>query len=154
MSKITFQKEKLSCIEGELKPLLVQHYEEIAAYQDRIELAPDWSKYYALEEQGILKIATVRDSGELVGYYICLVLPNLHYSKDLYSVNDIVLIKPEYRNQMVGVGLFKFVEGWMHQLGVSVMTMHMKTKQPFDKLCEGLGWDYMERLYTKCLKEA
>ena len=152
MSKITYQKEKLSVIEEELKPLLLEHYKEIAAYQDKIALAPDWSRYYTLEDSGILKIATVRDGGVLVGYYIAMVVPNLHYSEDLYAVNDIVLIKPEYRNAKGGVGLFTFMEGWMRELGVSVMTMHMKTSLPFDKLCEGMGWDYMERSYTKCIK--
>lgn len=149
---ITYQREKLFEIEDELRPILDEHYEEIAMYRDKIKLVPDWSRYYALEDNDILKIATVRDSGELVGYYIIMVVPNIHYSDDLYAVNDIVLIKPEYRNAKVGIGLFSFVEVWMKELGVSVMTMHMKTSQPFDKLCEGLGWDYCERLYTKCIK--
>lgn len=153
MSNITYKQEKLVDIKEELEPLLVLHYEEIAAYKDKVKLAPDWDRYFGLEEQGILHIYTVRDSGVLVGYYICMVVPNLHYSNDLYSVNDIVLIKPEYRSAKVGLGLFQFVEDEMRKLGVSVMTMHMKTKQPFDNLCIGLGWDYLERLYTKCIKE-
>lgn len=152
MSNITFGKEKLKDIKEELIPLLNLHYEEIAAYQDKIKLAPDWDRYDQLDEADILKIATVRDDGELVGYYISMVLPNLHYSEDLYGTNDIVLIRPEYRSAKVGLGLFQFVEDWMKELGVSVMTMHMKTFQPFDDLCIGLGWDYMERLYTKCIK--
>ena len=147
-----YSKEKLLNCKEELIPLLEEHYKEIAAYQDKINLAPDWKKYKQLDEAGILNIFTMRDKGILVGYYICMVLPNLHYSEDLYSVNDIVLIKPEYRNQLNGVELFLYVEEEMLKLGVSVMTMHMKTSLPFDKLCEGLGWDYMERLYTKCLK--
>jgi len=151
---ITYQEEKLSKIEEELRPMLVEHYHEIAMYKDKISLVPDWDRYYTLEDSGILKVATVRDSGILVGYYIIMVVPNLHYSEDLYAVNDIVLIKPEYRNAKIGVGLFSFVENWMRDLGVSVMTMHMKTSQPFDKLCEGMGWDYTERLYTKCIKES
>jgi len=152
MFNIRYTKEKLADIKEELEPLLVEHYKEIAAYQDKIELAPDWERYKTLEESGILKIVTVRDLGELIGYYVFLLIPNLHYSKDLYAVNDIVLIKPEYRNSKIGVGLFNYVECWAKALGVSVMTMHMKTALPFDKLCEGLGWDYLERLYTKCIK--
>lgn len=150
---ITYTKEKLEDVRGEIEPLLVSHYKEIAMYQDKIELSPDWQKYQTLEDAGVLKIACVRDEGELVGYYICFVLPNPHYSNDLYAMNDIVLIKPQYRNAQVGLKLFQFVEEWMKEEGVSVMTVHMKTSLPFDKLCEGLGWDYAERLYTKCIKE-
>jgi GNAT superfamily N-acetyltransferase len=153
MSNITYHKEKLFDIKEEIEPILVQHYEEIAAYTDVIELAPDWDRYKTLEEAGILKVMTVRDDGVLVGYYVTMLVPNLHYSKDFYAVNDIVLIKPEYRNAKVGLGLFQEVEKWMREEGASVMTMHMKVKQPFDELCQGLGWDYMERIYTKCIKE-
>lgn len=150
---ITYQKEKLFDIFEEIEPLLEKHYEEVAVYKDKIEYAPDWVKYKSLEDGDMLKVATVRDDGKLVGYYFCIVTPNLHYSKDVYSVNDIVLIKPEYRNAKVGVGLFQYVEEWMKELGVSVMSMHMKTFLPFDSLCKGLDWDYTERLYLKCIKE-
>lgn len=150
---ITYHKEKLCDIKEEIAPLLVEHYKEIAMYKDKVQLAPDWEKYDMMDKADILKIVTVRDNGELVGYYLSMVIPNPHYSRDLFAVNDIVLIKPEYRNAKVGVGLFQYVEAWMKDLGVSVMTVHMKTFLPFDKLCEGLGWDYAERLYTKCIKE-
>ena len=150
---ITYHKEKMFDILEELNPLLEAHYKEVAVYQDKIEYAPDWERYESLEKGDVLKVATVRDNGVLVGYYLTMVVPNLHYSKDLYGVNDIVLIKPEYRNAKVGMGLFLFVEEWMKDLGVSVMSMHMKTFLPFDKLCEGLDWDYTERLYLKCIKE-
>ena len=150
---IEYGREKLSDIKEELLPLLEDHYEEVAMYRDKIQLSPDWDKYLTLESLDMLCIATVRDEGVLVGYYICLVISNPHYSGDLYSINDIVLIKKEYRNEKVGVGLFLYVEKWMRERGVSVMSVHMKTFLPFDKLCEGLGWDYAERLYTKCIKE-
>ena len=150
---ITYNKEKLFDIVDEIKPILVEHYKEVAMYKDKIQLAPNWEQYEMMEKAGVLKLVTVRDDKTLVGYYVTMVIPNPHYSKDLFAVNDIVLIKPEYRNAKVGVGLFKYVENWMKDLGVSVMTVHMKTFLPFDKLCEGLGWDYAERLYTKCIKE-
>lgn len=154
MYNITYQKERLKDIKEELIPLLEEHYREIAAYQDKIKLSPQWETYHTLDEGGFLKISTVRDNGKLVGYYINIVTPSLHYSEDIYATNDIVLIKPKYRNASVGSGLFKFTESWMKELGVSVMSVHMKVKQPFDDLCLKLGWDYTERLYTKCIKEA
>lgn len=154
MSNITYHKEKLFDIKEEIEPILVQHYEEVAAYTDVIELAPDWDRYKTLEGAGILKVMTVRDDGVLVGYYLAMLVPSLHSSKDLYAVNDIVLIKPEYRKAKIGVGLFQEVEKWMKEEGASVMTVQMKVKQPFDELCQGLGWDCMERVYTKCIKEA
>lgn len=153
MSNITYQKELFEDIKLEIQPLLVQHWEEVAMYKDNVPLAPDWSRYQDMEDKGVLHIVTVRDNGTLVGYYVTMIVQGLHYRFTKYGVNDIVLIKPEYRNAGVGLGLFRKVEELLREEGVEVMTVHMKTFIPFDTLCEGLGFDYAERLYTKYLGE-
>lgn len=153
MGNITYQQELYSDIALEIQPLLVQHYEEVAMYKDKVPLAPDWKRYKDMEERGILHVVTVRDDGVLVGYYVTMIVEGLHYRFTKYGVNDIVLIKPEYRNAGVGLGLFRKVEALLKEVGVEVMTVHMKTYIPFDSLCEGLGFDYAERLYTKYIGE-
>lgn len=150
MFNLTYQKENFSDIKYELQPLLEKHWEEVAIYKDKVPYAPDWERYHNLESSGQLHIVTVRDAGELVGYYVSIISQGLHYRFTKYAINDIVLIKPEYRNARVGVDLFKYTERLLkEQEGVAVMTVHMKTFLPFDSLCEGLGFDYAERLYTK-----
>lgn len=149
MSKITYQYEELEDIKFEIQPLLYEHWEEIAMYKDKVELAPDWVRYQAMADAGNLHIVTVRDNGILVGYFITLIVKGLHYKYTTYGMNDIVLIKPEYRNSGVGKKLFETVEASLKEKGVNVMTIHMKTYAPFDSLCESLGFDYAERLYTK-----
>jgi len=149
MSKITYQQEDLSDIKFEIQPLLYQHWQEIAMYKDKIDLEPDWARYDELAESGKLHIVTVRDDGELVGYYVTVITKGLHYKNTVYGINDILLLKPEYRNLGVGKNLFKFAEDLLRMEGVTVMTVHMKSYQPFDALCENLGFDYAERLYTK-----
>lgn len=151
MYNITFQKELFKDIKLEIQPLLVQHWEEVAMYKDKVPLAPDWVRYQSMEDNGILHIVTVRDKDILVGYYVTMIVDGLHYRYTKYGVNDIVLIKPEYRNSGVGLGLFRKVEELLKEEGVNVMSVHMKTYIPFDSLCEGLGFDYAERLYTKYL---
>jgi len=136
------------CLE-ELKPLLHKHYEEIAMYQDRIEFDPDYEAYYRLEEAGALHIVTVRDDGEIVGYYVSFVHAHMHYKQDKFSVNDILFIDEAYRGSTVGYRLIKYVEKKLREIGVTVMTIHMKTEFPFERLCESLGMDKAEYLYTK-----
>lgn len=149
MSKITYQQEALEDIKFEIQPLLYEHWKEIAMYKDKVDLAPDWARYRGLEESGALHVVTVRDDGVLVGYYVTLIVQGLHYRNTLYGMNDIVIIKPEYRNAGVGKKLFETVEAMLKEKGVQVMTMHMKTYAPFDELCLALNYDYAERLYTK-----
>lgn len=154
LSKITFQEEVLSeDLITEMEPLLKDHYEEIAMYRDKIKLAPDYDRYFLLQEKGFLSIITVRDEGELIGYCVTFITPHLHYSEDLYASNDVILLSKPYRKGMLAVRLFKFLEAKMKERGASILTMHMKTSSPFDTLMERRGWDYAERIYTKCIKE-
>ena len=150
---IEYNVEKLSnCLE-ELKPLLASHYEEVAMYKDKINFNPDYARYKVLEEAGALHIVVARDAEELVGYFICFLMPHLHYKDNLYAVNDIVYIKEELRSSKAGLDMFNYAENSLRSLGASVLCIHMKTSLPFDSLCEGLGYDYAERNYTKYIGE-
>lgn len=150
---VIFNVEKYDDCFEEVLPLLQDHYEEVAMYQDNIELNPDYSKYKELCDNGALHIVTARDEGELVGYFISIIVDHIHYKDHKYALNDIVFLKQHYRNQRSGVGLFQYAENALKDLGVSVITIHMKTKLPFDALCKGLGYDYAERNYSKYIGE-
>lgn len=135
-----------------LEFLIEEHYEEIAHNKEKIRLKPDWNRYFQLESQGLLLCCGAYDGDRLVGYYISFVMPNLHYSDDLFAVCDIVFILPEYRKGSTGLKLFKFHEDMCKELGVSVMTMHVKTDNDFSPLMERLEWKWAEKLFTKCIK--
>lgn len=149
MSDIVFARESFEGILEELKPIFSQHWEEIAMYQDVVEYAPDWDKYFALERSDILHLLTARDDGKLVGYFMALVIPGMHYKHTTYAMNDILFLHPDYRKTGLSIDLFKYAEAYFVGLGVDVMSIHMKVYAPFDNLCLGLGYDCAERLYTK-----
>lgn len=151
--KIVFDEEKLSDIRDEIYPLLEKHWLEIGLYNDRVILDPDWDRYDTAESAGMLKTITARDKGKLIGYYIAIVAPALHYQGSLYAVNDVVYLDGDYRNSKVGFKMFQYAEEVFKRMGCHVMTVHMKTQLPFDSLCEGLDMDYAERLYTKYIGE-
>lgn len=136
------------CLE-EIKPLLEDHYKEVAMYQDKILLNPDYEQYIELDAAGMVHLVTARDEGTLIGYFISFILPHMHYQDHKYAVNDILFIEESYRKAEVGLKLFQFVEEALKEEGVSVIIIHMKTAIPFDSLCLGLGYDYAERNYSK-----
>lgn len=146
---ITFQVEKFREVVAEAAPLLEAHYYEIGMYQDKIEYDPDIERYEDMDDAGFLHIVTARDDGKLIGYYVSLLMPHLHYKGTLYAYNDIVYIDQKYRGGITAARLFKFVEKELKELGVDVMTMHMKTYAPFDSFLERQGWDYAERIHMK-----
>ena len=153
MSKITYQTESFKAIVGDLKEIIAIHHKELGVYNDRISLEVMWEKYFSLEDAGVLHVLTARDGDKLIGYYISMVYPHLHYASELFSINDILFIHPDYRKGFTGIKLLKEAEKQMRNLGVTVISLGFKTYAPFDKILDRLGWDFTEKIYTKYLGE-
>lgn len=150
MKDYSYKIESVDEVEEEIKLLIEDHWEEIALNQDVIKLNPDFELYKKLEEEGYLGIYTVRDEGELVGYFLVLAHNNLHYKDHIFATNDIIYIKPELRNKSVGKNLIQFAEDDLRKRGVSVLVINTKVHQPFDGLMEHMGYNLIERVYSKC----
>ena len=50
-----------------------------------------------------------------------------------------------------GYKLIKFAEDYCRDIGVSLMMINTKVHIPFDKLMIGMGFDLIERVYSKFL---
>jgi GNAT superfamily N-acetyltransferase len=146
---ITYQVEKITddFIE-EVTPLLEEHYKDIAMYQDKIDLNPDWDTYKLIDGDGFVAI-TARDDEKLIGYTAYFIKNNLHYKDHIFAVNDVIYLDKEYRGGTTAVDMLMYTEEVLEDLGVSVATMHMKTFAPFETLMQCLSFDKAEFLYTK-----
>jgi len=146
---IEYKVEKLvDCLE-EIRPLVEDHHEEVDMYKDKIKVNPDYDKYFAMEGLGIVHIVTARDDGKLIGYLISFVTPHIHYSDHKYATNDLIFIDASYRKTKTGFEMLKFAEESLKGEGVDVINITMKASHPFDSLCEGLGYTYSEKSYSK-----
>lgn len=148
---ITFAREALTPeLWHEAMPLLVAHYQEIAAFQD-IALEPDVSVYAAGESAGIIRCFTARDdSGLLVGYALFFVKPNPHYKSSVQAVQDVIYLDPSVRG---GTG-YKFIAWCDAQLadeGVQAVYHHVKAAHDFGRLLERQGYDLVDLIYAKRL---
>jgi len=133
----------------EMKPLLAKQWEEMALNKDRVAFSPDYDLYYKIEGAGGLHMVTARKGGTLVGYYVAFVSKHPHHKEHLFATNDFVFVEPSCRKGYAGVGLFKYAEKSLAELGVSVVVINTKAHAPFDNLCEYLGYSSEERLYSK-----
>jgi GNAT superfamily N-acetyltransferase len=147
--KITYQEELYDAVVDEIQPLIHAHWEEIASAKDKIKLNPDYSMYKSLNDARVLRIFTVRNEGKLIGYFIVICNPHMHYSDHVYAMNDIIYIDPEYRGSTIAFKLLRSVEKRLKQDGVSVLMINMKVHAPFDRLLEKLEFKNTERVYTK-----
>lgn len=145
---LTINKEWLKdCLE-EMKPLLVEHYHEVAAYPEHIRFNPQYERYLELERLGNVRTFVVRLKHKMVGYFVFFTVPHMHYQDHKYAMNDIVFLKPEVRGVHTPA-MFGYVEHCLKTEGISVITYHMKTYAEFHGLMEHLEYDHMEHLYTK-----
>lgn len=150
---IEYAQENFDNLFPDMIDLFTKHYKEIAAYQDKIKLVPDLAKYRLLEEQEKLLCYTVRIGNKLIGYSLYFKDTHIHYSNDIFAVNDILFIRPDYRKGTIAVRLLAYCELRLRGEGVSVISIHMKAEHGFERLCEYAGYDFMEKIYTKCIKE-
>lgn len=124
---LTTHVERFSDCFEEMKALNVIHYHEISEhYKHGVPLNPDYPKYFAKEANGELLYVTLRDCGQLIGYYIGFIGPALHYQDCLQAALDIIYVEPNSRGQKGGRMLGEMVKAEHCRRGVRLMTMGYK----------------------------
>ncbi|MDE1871746.1 MAG: GNAT family N-acetyltransferase [Candidatus Micrarchaeota archaeon] len=150
---LTFQTEKWSEIVSEMQTMFEAHYKELALDQDRIALAPNTEMYEEADRRGLMHLATVREDGKLVGYFVSAVLPHLHYKNaGPMSQTDAYFVLPEYRKGGCGAKFLMFVEESLRNRGVTKMYVSTKLHSDHSVLFEKLGFRATDTVFTKMLR--
>jgi GNAT superfamily N-acetyltransferase len=137
----------------ELQLLLPLHYEELALNQDKVPLAPQYHVYIERERAGGLLFVTLRQAGELVGYFIGFIAPGLHYETCLTCTMDIFYVRKDKRKGSAGVRMFRFVEKQLRHRGVQRWFMGSKITADASALFKRIGATPVETYYSKWLGE-
>ena len=141
MSDIAFAVETYDEIIGEIKPMLPEHWAELAVHKD-IPLDPDYAFYARANATGQLRFITVRKSGDLIGYAIWVVKRHPHYQMHTWALNDIVWLHPDHRGMALGRQLVNFWESKFTEWGVHVVHVDTKIVAPqLLYLLKGCGYD-------------
>ncbi len=148
---ITYHVEKLADILDEMKPMFIEHWNEIALFKEHISLDPDYNKYLEMEAAGLIHVTTARDDGLLIGYMVVFVVWHLHYRQSKTVVSDIYFLRPQYRRGRIGVKLFQNAEKAWKQDGVQVAYVGAKISNDVTKVWERLGYNVVENKMGKLL---
>lgn len=149
---LTCHVESLTQRLEELKPLLPAHFAELALNQDKVPLDPQYEIYLERDRCGEVVFVTVRELGELVGYYVGFVAPGLHYGGCLTCTTDIFWIRPDKRGQALpGARLFREVERELRRRGVQRWFTGSKLKADASALFQFLDFEPVETYYSKWL---
>ena len=147
-----FAHESYVNVKNEIKPLLDEHWKEIALHQDDIKLEPNWNAYSRMAEQGALRVYTARKSDQLVGYFVVFVLPSMHYMRHLFANNDILFLKKAERKGTTGIRLIKFAVEELKKEGVTLINVNVKKKQDFGPVMERIGFEHIEDVWQLKVK--
>lgn len=120
-----FAVETYDQIIDEIKPMLPEHWLELAVHKD-IPLDPDYDFYRKASEAKMLLFMTVRKESALIGYSIWVVKPHPHYQRHKWAINDIVWLHPQHRGMQLGRNFVTFWERKLRELNVAVI--HVDTK--------------------------
>jgi GNAT superfamily N-acetyltransferase len=128
-SRVSLAVERFRDVIDEARPLLREHWREIAIHQD-IPLDPADDYYEKMDAAGALRIFTARVDGALAGYAVFVVRPRHAHYRIAWAVNDIVWVRPDCRNAGVGRALREFWDAELAALGVAIVHVDTKIAHP------------------------
>jgi len=152
---ITAQVESLTDRLDEMRPLFPKHWEELALNKDEVPLDPQYEIYLNKDAHGEVLFVTLREDGQLIGYFVGFVAPGLHYRTCLTCTMDIFYLDPARRNgnPRPAIKMFRCVEKEARRRGVKRWFVGSKAHKDASVLFEYLGFEKVEVYYSKWLGE-
>lgn len=147
---VSFQNETVKEVWDEILPLLQNHHNEVSEYAD-IPVVPNEEFYLQMCATGKFIVFTVRlETSQLVGYAAFFVNHNSHHrDSPLQALQDLIYIMPEHRGH--GVQFIKWCDEKLKDIGVEVVSHHVKTMHDWSKVLIAQGYAHTENVFSKRL---
>lgn len=148
---LTAQVEDLTARLEELKPLFPAHHKELGLFTDKMPLDPDYRYYLQKDALGEIIFCTLREAGNLIGYWVNFVGPCPHYKSTLACKMDILYIHPEQRGKAGGFLLADCVKKENLRRGVKIWWAGSKNHKEIAWFLERIGMTKAEEYYCMWL---
>jgi L-amino acid N-acyltransferase YncA len=147
---LTAQVEPYADCLAELQAAYADHWTELALDRNRpaAVLDPCWDVYAQRDAAGQLLLVTLRERGEMVGYFLGFIAPGLHYRQCLTYQMDIYRVSPTVRGRFGGKRLVRAVIDECRRRGVDRMFVGEKLHAPSGRLFEAFGFEPVETYYS------
>lgn len=146
---LSAQVETVAGVLDEIRPLFADHFDELALDKDKAPLDPQYDLYLAREARGEALVVTLREAGELVGYFIGFVAPGLHYRRTLTFIMDIFWVRRDHRNRSGGLRLMRRLMAELKRRGVQRAFLGSKLHRDSGRLFEAFGFRPVETFYSR-----
>ena len=114
-----------------------------------MELDPNLEAYRSLNDNGMLRLYTIReeDSNRMVGYALYIIQPHLHCKNYFHAMSDVMYIEPEYRK--LGTTLLTLVQEDLKLEGVKWFSFTVKAWLDNGNLADRIDCKHYENVYQK-----
>jgi hypothetical protein len=150
---LTYQRERLDKLlrEGELLPLLKDHFNETDPDRDRTSVDVDWDYYLSADRVGRLVVYTARDGAALVGYVFTILGPHHHKQEVITGFVMMYWLHPANRIGLAGYKMLRENESLLKKLGAQKVLVAEMLGMGTDVLFKRMGYVAEETLYGKWL---
>lgn len=147
----TIELSDIHQLRPEVGELLKDHWKEVARNKSLMVLDPDWEKYQALDDSGVLLTLAARRQGRLVGYSVTIIGQHLHYRGLTVATNDVIYLSPGARS-MTGFRLVSETEQHAAIRGAELFSWHAKPGTALDRLLKKRQYGVQDIIYSRQLR--
>ena len=105
--------------------------------------------YQVMEEAKALHITTARLGGELVGYALYLLSPDMHSQGQLTAHSDAFFLAPQQRRGWAGRDLLRAAEEQLRARGVTRLVQTVTPRRKVGPLLHRMGYELVSHQYFK-----
>jgi GNAT superfamily N-acetyltransferase len=147
-TEVKYAVESYADVVEDIKAHMAENWEEIGTYKD-IPLDPDFNYFEMIDKYNILVIHTARnEDGDLIGYAIFTITPNVLYKSHKWALNGPIWIHPDYRSKGVGRGFVAFWNEDLKKRGADVIRITVEVAHPtMAYLLNDCGYNPVEASY-------
>lgn len=111
----------------EARDLIKAHWLEAGSFQDFMSLNLNDDAFRALQASGALHILTVRDEGEIIGYFFVMLSHHPLDKAHVIGSDVFIYTAPRYRRWGIGPQMIRLGEDRLRRLGAVVVFFREKT---------------------------
>ena len=135
-----------------VQSLLKEHWQEVAKNKEVMVLDPNWVRYQALHDAGMMFTLYAFDEDEtLLGYSCNIIDKHMHYNGLTVVSNDVLFVSKAARNSSVGLRLMAAIESKAKALGAKLVRWHAKENSPLDRILKAKRLPVQDIIYSKTL---
>jgi GNAT superfamily N-acetyltransferase len=146
--ELEYKTSKFENVKDEMLRLLRDHFEEISPFSSKHKFEPDVDYFEAVESAGALRIFTVHDGKNLVGYNAFLIHRHGHINA-MVGNQEVIYLKPEYRSKGIGAKLVQLSEMILKANGCKYIICTSNAHQDYGSVFEKAGYVELDRNFVK-----